>query len=126
MPNKKKLYNTASLIIAEYEKAAINSATRPALFAMLVQPLTAAEALAQNSDRLLDMSVPTGENIERGEEEEEGRRNLFEIIRDGLRDGVTVETDFFPELEDTDFGRYLRDCLNCQGRMFFRWENPHQ
>lgn len=108
-----RAYEYLSLIISEFEKAALRSDTREGLMVIAQHPLNSMEDILDGSDMVLDSTVPTNEETE----DPGGNRTSGSNIQDpDLRD--ILEDDSIGE----NIRSYLRDCFNCDARIHADWQ----
>lgn len=111
--NNPLLYEHLSLIIDEYEKAALNSGKREAILAVSQSTFSSMDFLLASSEHSLlnvkDTRKPTGKTPEQAEQD------LINIDMDA------DVTELFAN-NNNPIANYVQECLGCDFRLQFDWQ----
>lgn len=122
------LYEHLTLIVAEYEKAALRSDSRNGYLAAANGPLEGMKQVLNGADKALEAttvaSTKDNQELDSENEGQEGRE-WWDLPEANVGWDIKYDNDL-KELfgnDSTDaFKQYMRECLNCDFRVKFNWQ----
>lgn len=146
-----RLYESLTLVITEFEKAALKSETRAGMLVTAHSPLTGMEMILEGSKKTLQKvassreskadvpaalkgadspfsATPFGVEVTPGGETDPNSEapRIPQLPKVGLQGGVNMDLDFLGLADQSEGGKLLKkaigDCLGCDMRVQFDWQ----